>query len=59
MTEEQANEIATRLTVALIEAKQLTATGLTTNAHQGKAGNIVALLLSMRDGLLQKSATAP
>ena len=52
MTEEQANEIATRLTIALMEAKKFPFDAITKRTPEQTATNIVPQLLAIRDALL-------
>lgn len=52
MTEEQANEIATRLTIALMEAKQLAFDARSNRTPNETAQGIVSHLLAIRDALL-------
>lgn len=59
MTEEQANEIATRLTVALIESKLIPSVSAGAKHTHGSAEHIAALLLSIRDGCLHGTGKQP
>lgn len=52
MTEEQANELATRLTIALIENKQLPFDVQSKRTPDQIAQNIVPCLLAIRDALV-------
>ena len=57
MTEEQANELATRLTVALIEAKQTELLHVKkTPQPQDVAKPIAELVLSIRETLLGRTS---
>lgn len=56
MTEEQANELATRLTVALIQERKLPADHRRELTAAEIAQAPVELLLAIREGLLQGSA---
>lgn len=59
MTEEQANEIATRLTIALIEANVLPFERLSIHEPNETAKCIVPRFLSIRDALLKSSPELP
>lgn len=59
MTEEQANEMATRLTIALMEQKQWPFDALSKRTPEQTAAAVVPPLLAMRDALLQGKPTTP